>query len=232
MIVVGLARFATAEPTDPTAAKVERLVAGAFCACGCGNHLPGSPHAPVCFGCSVGRADLAFIQQELASGRTPTEILLELADPVLVEIFADYDDERLAEIWERARRVAGELHNHRVVLRTQARSAGARRAVALAECARLEGSFASMQRALIRHGGPWDEDSLLRLAERKGLDLASMRSCLAAVDVQPQIDKDRDQAGERGIGDRPALFVNREPVDDSDAALHRAIQSAIRAGSV
>jgi hypothetical protein len=59
-----------------------------------------------------------------------------------------------------------------------------------------------------------------------------MRSCLTAVDIQPQIDKDRDHAGRRGVGNRPALFVNQEPVDDSDAALRRAIQSAIRAGSV
>ena len=57
-----------------------------------------------------------------------------------------------------------ELRHHRVVLRTQARSASARRAVALAECARLQGSFASMQRALIHHRGPFDDDSLLRLA--------------------------------------------------------------------
>ncbi len=89
-----------------------------------------------------------------------------------------------------------------------------------------------MQRALIRHGGPRDEDALLRLAEREGLGLASVRSCLAAVDVQPQIDKDREHARERNIGDRPAWFVNREPVDDSDAAPRRAIESVIRGESI
>ncbi|NRA00531.1 MAG: hypothetical protein HRU01_28930 [Myxococcales bacterium] len=238
---MGLTGFGAAEPAGPATATVEQLVAGAFCACGCGSHLPGGPHSPACFGCSVGKADLAFIRESLAAGRTPREILRQLADPILVEVFADYDDERLPAIWERARRVAGALRHHRVVLRTQARSAGARRAVALAECARAEGSFASMQRALIHHRGPWDEDALLRLAEREGLrtassleseSLDSMRSCLAAVDVQLQIDKDRNHAGVRGVGDRLALFVNREPVDDSDAALRRAIESAIRAGSV
>ena len=149
-----------------------------------------------------------------------------------MEVFADYDDERLLAIWERARRVAGELDHHRVVLRTRARSLGARRAVALAECARLEGSFASMQRALIRYGGPWDENALLRLAEGEGLDPSFMRSCLADVDVGPQIDKDRVHAGERGVGERPALFVNRKPSDDSEASLRRAIKSAFRAGSI
>ncbi len=186
VLVMGLAGFRAADPTEPAAAEVERLVAGAFCVCGCGNHLPGGLHAPVCFGCSVGKADLAFIREGLAAGRPSEEILLELTDPILIEVFADYNDPRLPATWERARRIADELHHHRVVLRPQARSVPARRAVALAECARLEGSFGSMQRALIRHGGPWDEDSLLRLAAREGLDLASMRSCLAAVDVEPR----------------------------------------------
>ena len=236
VLVMSLAGFRAVEPKEAAREEVERLAAGAFCTCGCGSHLPGSPHAPVCFGCSVGKADLAFIREELAAGRAPAEILLALADPILVEIFADYDDVRLPAIWKRARRVTGELHHHRLVLRTQARSAGARRAIALAECARLDGSFASMQRALIHHDGPWDEKSLLRLAEREGLSLSSTRSCLAAVDVKPQIKKDRDHASERGIGDRPALFVNREFVNrepgDSDAALRRAIASAIRSDSI
>ena len=114
---MGLAGFGAAEPRDP-GIEFERLAAGAFCVCGCGNHLPGSSHAPVCFGCSVGKADLAFIREALAAGRTPEQILLELADPILVEVFADYDDERLPAIWERARRVTGELGHHRVVLRS------------------------------------------------------------------------------------------------------------------
>ncbi len=228
---MGLAGFGTAEPRD-LGPEFERLAAGAFCVCGCGNHLPGSSHAPVCFGCSVGKADLAFIREALAAGRTPEQILLELADPILVEVFADYDDERLPAIWERARRVTGELGHHRVVLRSLARSAGARRAVALAECARRESSFGSMHPALIRHGGPWDEDSLLGLAEREGLAVASMRSCLASVDVTLQIDKDRSHARERGVGNGPALFVNQEPVGNSDAELRRAIEAAIRARSV
>ncbi len=232
VLVMGVAGFRAAEANDPIAAEVARLVAGASCRCGCGNHMPGGPHAPVCFGCSVGRADLAFIAEGLAAGRSAKEILLELADPILVEVFADYDDVRLPAIWARARRVTDALHHHRVVLRTQALSAGAQRAVALAECARQERSFAPLQRALIRHAGPWDEGSLLALAAREGLDLAAMRSCLAAVDVRAQIEKDRDHARERGVANRPALFVNGKPVDDSDAALRRAILSAIRADSV
>jgi hypothetical protein len=229
---MGLAGFRGAEPVNPTAAEVERLAAGAFCACGCGSHLPGSAHAPVCFGCSVGKADLAFIRESLAAGSTLREVLLELNDPMLLEVFADYDDDRLPAVWERARRVSDELGHHRLVLRAPAASAGARRAVALAECARLDGSFESMQSALIRYDGPWDESSLLSLADREGLSLAFTRSCLAEVDVQPQIDKDRQHADQRNIRDRPALFVNRKLVDDSDAALRRAIESATRANSI
>ncbi len=66
--------------------------------------------------------------------------------------------------------------------------------------------------------------------ESEGLD--SLRSCLATVDLTPQIDKDRNHAGLRGVGDGLAVFVNRKPVDDSDTALRRAIKSALRAGSI
>jgi protein-disulfide isomerase len=72
----------------------------------------------------------------------------------------------------------------------------------------------------------------LGLAEQVGSSPASLGSCLAAVDVQPQVDKDRAHARQRGVGGRPALFVNGKPVDDSEAALRRAIAAAIRAGSI
>lgn len=261
-LVLSLATVHATEPNDPAAATgndrerlaleaeklaseagkvasdVGKLAAGAYCACSCGNHLPGSHHAPTCFGCSVGKADLAFIRESLATGRPRREILLELTDPILVEVFADYDDARLPALWERAQRVATELHHRRVVLRTPARTGHAQRAVALAECARLDGFFTSMQRSLIHHDGPWDQDSLLRLAERESnrseakRSTEALRSCLASVNVKPQIDKDRDHAKQRGIGDVPAIFVNQKRVDNSEPALRRAIQEALRAGSV
>lgn len=231
-LIAGSAGFRGAEPTDSAAVDAERLAAGAFCACGCGNHLSDGPHGPGCFGCSVAKADLAFIRERLAAGSPIKEILLELNDSILLEVFADYDDDRLLAIWELAQRVARELHHHRLVLRTQARSAAARRAVELAECARLNGSFASMQHALIRHSGPWDENTLLRLADREGLSPAFTRSCLASVNVQSQIDKDRQHAGQRNVGDRPAVFVNRKRVDAFDAALRRAIVTADRENSI
>jgi len=164
--------------------------------------------------------------------------MLELTDPILVEVFADYDDSRLPAIWDRVKRVATELGHHRVVLRTQARTPTAQRAVALAECGRLSGSFTSMQSILIHHAGPWDEDSLLRLAERENLrenaklTSETLRGCLTTVDVQAQIDKDRDHANHRGIGDDPAIFVNQISVENSGSALRRAIEAALRAGSV
>ena len=233
MLVLGIAGFRAAEPPEPGLREADSLAAGAFCACGCGNHLPGGPRAPVCFGCSVGKADLAYIHEGLASGRTAREILLELADPILVEVFADYGDDGLAATWEWVQEVARELRHHRVVLRTRARFPDSRRAVELAECARLEGSFTSVQRALIHHGGPWDEETLLRLASNEGLAPASMRSCLANVDVRAQLDKDRLHATNRNVRRGPALFVNRKRVrKKSDAALRRAIEAAIRAQSV
>ena len=70
-----------------------------------------------------------------------------------------------------------------------------------------------------RFGEDLSPDEMEKLLERQG-------------DVQAQIDKDRDHAKQREIGDGPAMFVNQEPVENSDAALRRAIEEALRAGSV
>lgn len=232
LLLATLAGTGLEGPAEGEAEVARRLAAGAFCACGCGNHLPGSPQLPACFGCSVGKAELAFIREGLAAGRSPQEILLDLSNPVLVDVFADYPDEGLRATWERARRLAQELGYHRLVLRTRARGADARRGVALAECARLVGRFGPVQEALIRHSGPWDEGALLNLAQAQGLDRDTTRACVGRVDVEAQIEKDRNHAKEHGIGSLPAVFVNRERVDDSEEALRRAIQSVLRRGSV
>ena len=193
------------------------------CPCGCGNYLPESSKRPACFGCSVGKAELDYIAEGLAAGRSPKQLLLELARPVLVDVFADYTDPELPETWIRAKRVAAELHQHRVVLRAPARSPEARRAVALAECARGSGAFFHVQEALIQHRGPWDNTALLEIARAAGLERLRA-SCLDSRDVTAQIAKDRDHLAERGITSLPAVSVNRAVVPNTDTAIRRAIR--------
>ena len=230
------AALAGASGGTPGSATQARAIRALFeevrCPCGCGNYLPGSSNRPACFGCSVGKAELEYIAEGLAAGRTAKQLLLELARPVLVNVFADYTDPELPETWTRAKRVAAELHQHRVALRAPARSPDARRAVALVECARGSGGFFRVQEALIRHRGPWDDATLLEVASAAGLERDRLESCLDTRDVAAQIAKDRAHATERGIASLPAVSVNRAVVPDTDAALRRAIQKAMLENSI
>jgi hypothetical protein len=209
-----------------------RLVATQLCPCGCGSHLPGSTKSPACFGCSVGKAEVSFIRESLAAGRAPGQILLDLQDPVLVEVFADYDDPDLRQTWERAQRAADAFDLHRVVMRTPARSPAARRALALAECARAANRFTPLQQALIRHPGPWDEDALVRIAVEQGLPGDPTRACLQRIDLTGQVAKDRDHAAERGIRSFPTITVNRRVTPATDSALGEAIRRVLLAESL
>lgn len=210
------------------ARATEGLFDELLCPCGCGSHLPGSSKLPACFGCSVGKAELASIREGLKAGRTPVELLLELSRPVLVDVFADYTDPGLRETWTRAKRVASELHQNRVVLRTPGRSPEAIHAVKLAECARERGAFFRVQEALVRHTGPWDQAALVALARGAGLETNGLGECLEHTDVAAQIAKDREHARERGIARGPAVSVNRAVVPDADAELRRAIRKVTR----
>lgn len=206
---------------------LDRLVANQFCPCGCGSQLPGSSQSPACFGCSVGKAEVTFIRESLAAGRAPGQILLDLQDPVLIEVFADYGDPSLPQTWERAKRAADAFEQHRVVLRPPVRSPAARRALALTECARAAGRFTRLQQALIHHPGPWHEDALLRVAVEQGLSGDRTRACLQRIDLRQQVAKDRDHAAERGIRSFPTVTVNRSLTPATDTALRDAIRRVL-----
>jgi hypothetical protein len=215
-------------PRDPRAAPAAReLIAAGRCHCGCGNTLPGSSHAPECFGCSVGRAEVSFIAESLERGVAPREILLALQQPVLVEVFGNYTDPDLPRVWSRARHAAAQESHHRVVLRAPAHRKGERRAVRFAECAREVGRFGAVRDALIEHAGPWDRETLFALAEREGLPRPVAEACLERLDVRRQLERDREHAKLRGISSLPAVAVDRERVPDDPAALRAALRRAL-----
>ena len=128
--------------------------------------------------------------------------------------------------------MAAELQHHRVVLRSPAPSPDARRAVALAECARRAERFTPVQSALIGHSGPWDEPALLELGIAEGLSLEPARACLREIDVSQQLAKDREHAQRRRIGSLATITVNRQPVPSTDAALREAIRRVVREQSL
>ncbi len=229
-LLLALAVWWTASPADPEIAR--DLIAQGRCHCGCGRSLPNSPGRPACFGCSVGKAEITYILESLAAGRSANQILLDLQEPVLVEVFADYTDPELPETWQRARRAADEAHQHRVVLRTPGLSAEGRRALELAECGRERGQFSQLQAALIEHRAPWDDATLLELAGQAGLSPGALRACLERIDVEAQLAKDREHVSLRNIEAFPALCVNRKLVPNTGSALRAAIRRALLEGSI
>jgi len=238
LILGGIAVRAVAQgaaKTDPSKldASASELIAQGACHCGCGRVLPGHRDGSGCFGCSVGKAEVTFIHESLAAGVAPREILLALLRPLLIEVFADYTDPALPEVWERVKRIAARHNQHRVVLRARANAPPALAAVAALECARGRGRFSELQRRLIDHRGPWDLSQLLRHGMAAGLDEEELRSCLRKIDVQAQVRKDREQMRNREIEKLPGVAVARRRISaGDDAALNEAIQRALRAGGL
>lgn len=197
------------------------------CPCQCGSYLPGSKKTPSCFGCSVGKGDVSRALEGLDAGLEPVDLMFLLDETVLVNVFADYTDEGLAATWANAVQAVQANGVHRVVLRPTAKTEAARRAMQLAECAREQRQFARMNEALIKHGGPWDLETLVALAEGIGMDGEAVKECVHELDIDPMIVKNRQHAEQRRIDNFPAVFVNRERVADDEQALREAIREVL-----
>ncbi|MBO1223601.1 MAG: thioredoxin domain-containing protein [Candidatus Scalindua sediminis] len=210
----------------------EEILAGRHCPCQCGRYLPGSSLSPACFGCSVGKAEITYVLESLEAGKKPTEIIMDLSSPVIIDVFADYTNENISKVWKLAKRVSSELHKIRVVLRTPGLTAEARRAIKLAECARLIGHCSVIQEALINHQGPWDWDTLINLTEHYGMDPERIRACVDGIDIDAQITKDQQHAEERGIRTYPTITINRQITANSEQAIRKAIQKVLLEQSI
>ena len=217
--------------TTDDSAFVRKVIDESLCPCGCGNYLPGSSQAHACFGCAVGTSEVARMIDGLKAGRSHAEILLSIRSSVIIDVFADYTDRGLATTWEQVQRVARAYEIDRIVLRTPGGTRSARSAVRLVECARRQGLYTAMQLALIDHTGPWDTESLLAVASRLGVDVEQARTCLAGVDVDPQIMKDREHASNRGLNRYPAVTINRVPVTAREDALRQAVRELLEDSS-
>lgn len=218
---------AGSDDNEPTGDALRKILVQHTCPCGCGSGLPGGGRDSECFGCSVGKSEASFIREGLAAGRRAIDILMDLNGSALIEVFADYTDPRLPDTWDRARRAAADLQQYRVVLRAPVVTAEARRALKLAECGRMANRYWQIRDALIEHPGPWGTDSLLALGSKSGLDRSATRHCLDEIDVEAQIDKDRQHAEQRGIRGFPTITIDRVPVADTDRMIRHAIQRSI-----
>ena len=225
----------SAQPTrnaKSDAAMAQSILAERYCPCGCGNFLPGSSNLPACFGCSVGKAEISRVREGLAAGRLAEDIIEELNEKVLVDVFSDYTEDGLLEVWDRVKRVSSAYNQRRVVLRPLGATEDARRAIKLVECARAEGMFNIMHEALLEHHGPWDEATLIELATEQGLAGDKSAECLMRVDITAQMAKDRQHAQLLNTNNFPAISVNRKLCPPNEEALRRAIRKVLIQGTI
>jgi len=233
-LAAGATEVRAADPPEQETLSPEviKIIKDRLCPCGCGRYLPGGPSEPSCFGCSVGKAEVTRVVEGLASGLRSSDIILQLGEPVTVDVYSDYTDPALRELWSQAARVAAEFNQHRIIVRAPGETDDARRALRAVECARSSGLFSRMQRALMAHDGPWDKETLVELAVKEGVDRDRAQSCIGGTSVRKQWQKDRQHAAIYDVPSYPSISVNRVPVDSSEEAIRRAIHSVLRDDSI
>ncbi|ODS34614.1 MAG: hypothetical protein SCARUB_00194 [Candidatus Scalindua rubra] len=208
------------------------ILANRRCSCQCNNYLPGSSKIPACFGCSAGKAEITYVLESLKAGKKAREIVLNLNSPILIDVFADYTNANISKVWKLVKTVSDELHQNRVVLRTPGLTAEARRAIKLAEYARLSGNFCKIQEALIDHNGPWDWDTLIKLAAQHDMDTEQIRAYADEINIDAQIVKDQEHAKERGIDTYPTTTINNHITSNTDTAIRQAIEKILLEHSI
>ena len=202
------------------------------CPCQCGNYLPGSSNLPACFGCSVGKAEISYVLDDINSGAKIIEIMMSLNSPIIIDIFADYTNPNISKVWKLAKAVSNELHQRRVVLRTPGLTRGAQRAIIIAEYARFRGKFSIIQEALINHKGPWDWRTLINLVGQYDHIPKRIIEYIGSIEIEQQIAKDQQHAIERGIELFPTITINNIIVPDTEIAIRQAIEKILLEHSI
>ncbi|MDR4506104.1 MAG: thioredoxin domain-containing protein [Candidatus Scalindua sp.] len=210
----------------------DEILAERSCPCRCGRFLPGSLNSPACFGCSAGKNEISYVLESLEAGKKPHEIIMDLNSPIIIDVFADYTDPHLPQIWQMVKKVSKELHQFRVILRAPGLTREALRALKLVESARLDGKYSIIQETLINHQGPWNWDTLIQLAARNGQTQKQTQASINLFDVDAQIAKDRQHARERGIGMFPAITINAQITPNTAQAIYRKIGEILRKESI
>ncbi len=208
------------------------ILSGRRCPCQCGNYLPGSSKKPACFGCSVGKSEITHVLEGLNAGKDADDVVLDLMSPILIEVFSDYTNKDISNVWNKVKRISMETHQTRVVLRTPGLTEEARMAVKLTECARENMEFNIVQERLLNHNGQWDRNNLINLAAQSSHDVKEIDACLNIIDIKAQIGKDRQHAAERQIQSYPTITVNRQIIADSENDIRKAIEKVILKESI
>lgn len=212
--------------------SADEILANRKCPCQCGKYLPGSSNLHVCFGCSVGKAEISYVLESLESGKETSEIVMNIDSPIIIDIFADYTNPNISKVWNLAKTVSSELHQRRVVLRPPGLTREAQRAIKIAEYARFNGKFSIIQEALINHNGPWDWRTLIDLVAQYDQIPQNINEYINSIAIEQQIAKDQQHAKERGIESYPTITINNIVVLDTDTAIRQTIQKILLEHSI
>lgn len=219
-------------PHNEIVEKADKIFTNRHCPCQCNRYLPGSTKSPACFGCSAGKAEINFVLRSLESGRKTSEILMDLNSPIIIDVFADYTNKDIAKVWKLVKTVSRELNQSRVILRTPGFTTEARRAVKIAEYARLNGNFSNVQDVLINHNGPWDWKTLIAFITRLDQDPVQIQTYIDEIDIYAQIAKDQQHAKERGVVVFPTTTINNQITLNTENAIRRTIKNILLEHSI
>jgi|SRR5579863_1850045 len=135
--------------------------------------------------------------------------------PLTVVEFTDYQCPYCrrfqAETWPRLRRAYVDTGKVRFIIRDLPLEfhAAARPAAEVAHCAGEQGHFWPMHEALLASDTQLTEDSVLRLAQTMGLDVARLRDCAMKDKYEPAIAGNAAQAASIGVHGTPTFIIGR-----------------------
>jgi hypothetical protein len=219
-------------PPNEITEKADKIFTNRHCPCQCNRYLPGSTKSPACFGCSAGKAEIDFVMESIKSGRETSEILMDLNSPIIIDVFADYTNKDIAKVWKLVKAVSRKLNQNRVVLRTPGLTPEARRAVQVAEYARLNGNFSMVQDALIKHNGPWDWSTLIALITNQNQSPDRIQEYVPVISIITQIAKDQQHAKERGVDVFPTTTINNQITLNTENAIRQTIKNILLIHSI
>ena len=145
--------------------------------------------------------------QEQAQGRVDA--------PITVVEFTDYQCPYCrrfqAETWPRLKRAYVDSGKVRFIIRDLPLEfhAAARPAAEVAHCAGEQGHFWPMHEALLGSDTKLTDDSVLRLAQGMGLDVARLRDCAMKDKYEPAIARNAAQAASIGVHGTPTFIIGR-----------------------
>lgn len=108
-------------------------------------------------------------------------------------------------------------------------SKGSEEASRVALAARMQGKYWEFHAAMLAHKGQADMASALKVAEKSGLDLAKLKTDLAAPGIDEEIKKVRELAQTLGINGTPHFLVGNRSIPGAPQDLFEQLKADVAA---